>query len=349
MDDFRMTVPTSLGDVHIVAEEGRIHLDTAEMARQCGTSYFERLLEQAIGSNAIDSVAVDRDLGVATIGYDANQWDRPEALLQIARILGDDRPSGVSESEVILNLNSIPGVVTRVDRVRTVDNPPATSRGSSLRGWLSRFSPFGSSSSSPPTTTEAPRSAAVLQGIVIHYTPVEPIAADDRVEEQPEETAIERTTENDLVRVPDASLQTVGWRRVANLAAAGGCFFLSIVGFVTPGIPTVPFVLATSHFLVRSTPALNDRLRESRLFGAMVRDWEDQGGMRRSTKVRTLMVMFGLLGTTVLVSGGALPVLMMSSAMGGIDLLVILAIPTIAESADAIAEQPALTCEMAVA
>ena len=39
--------------------------------------------------------------------------------------------------------------------------------------------------------------------------------------------------------------------RLGNLAAAGGRFVMSGVGLVTPGIPTVPFVLATSYFLAK--------------------------------------------------------------------------------------------------
>ena len=51
---------------------------------------------------------------------------------------------------------------------------------------------------------------------------------------------------------------------MANLAAAGGCFVMSIVGVITPGIPTVPFVLATGYFLARSSPGLHQRFRNSR-------------------------------------------------------------------------------------
>lgn len=138
------------------------------------------------------------------------------------------------------------------------------------------------------------------------------------------------------MRRPDESageqvLVATGWRRIANLAAAGGCFALAIVGFITPGIPTIPFVIGTSHFLIRSTPALNERLRQSRLFGALVRDWEDRGGMRASTKVKTIAVMMGLLGTTVLLSGASIGVVAMTTAVGGIDLLVVLCLPTITD------------------
>ena len=40
---------------------------------------------------------------------------------------------------------------------------------------------------------------------------------------------------------------------VLYLALAGGSFAMTLVGLVVPGIPTVPFLLATSYFLARSS------------------------------------------------------------------------------------------------
>lgn len=342
-----LTIPTEIGNVHIHAEVGRIHLDASDLTNSCGTNFLERLLEQAVVSNAIDSIAIDREQGTATIAYDSKRWDVPEALTYIGRMLSGDANCAPDRSEITLNLSSIPGVVTRVDRVRSVATSGARDA-SRLRSWMTRLSPFGRKVAADSVR----ETNAVLQGLVIHYAPVEPMVAEhgERRSESPNnvellDEPVALTGIADRVPVAPAT----GWRRAANLAAAGGCFALSIVGFVTPGIPTLPFVLATSHFLVRSTPALNERLRESRLFGAIVRDWEDQGGMRQSTKVRTLVVMFGLLGATALLSGGSIPVLMMTSAVGGIDLLVVMAIPTIGEDREAGAMQPRLEYQPLVA
>ena len=35
---------------------------------------------------------------------------------------------------------------------------------------------------------------------------------------------------------------------------------MTLVGLVVPGIPTVPFLLATSFYLARSSPSMNERL-----------------------------------------------------------------------------------------
>lgn len=344
-----LTIPTEVGTIDIHAEEGCIHLDASELRQTCGTEFLERLLEQAVISNAIESICIDRTQGTATISYDSTRWSVPEALTCIGGMLSGDRVSAPDRSEVSLNLSSVPGMVTRVDRVRTVA-VPATSDASRLRNWMTRLLPFGRRIASGPVR----ETNAVMQGVIIHYEPVAPLLADaelagaDIIPEDAEASTDEAAQPMSLAtRFPVEP--ATGWRRAANLAAAGGCFALSVIGFITPGIPALPFVLATSHFLVRSTPALNERLRESRLFGAIVRDWEDQGGMRQRTKVRTLVVMFSLLGATALLSGGSLPVLMMTSAVGGIDLLVVMAIPTITEEREVTENQLLLEYQPLVA
>jgi len=344
-----LTIPTDLGRIEIQAEEGCIHLDASDLRETCGMDFLERLLEQAVISNVIESICIDRTHGTATITYESTRWSVPEALSCIGGMLDGERVSTSDRSEVSLNLSSVPGIVTRVDRVRTVA-VPGTSDANRFRNWMTRLLPFGRRIAS----RAARETNAVMQGVIIHYEPVAPLLADA-------ELAGADTLAEDAGTSTDEAAQPLGiatrfpaepatgWRRAANLAAAGGCFALSIIGFITPGIPALPFVLATSHFLVRSTPALNERLRESRLFGAIVRDWEDQGGMRQSTKVRTLVVMFSLLGATALLSGGSLPVLIMTSAVGGIDLLVVMAIPTITEERDLPENQPLLEYQPLVA
>ena len=112
---------------------------------------------------------------------------------------------------------------------------------------------------------------------------------------------------------------TSGLARAALLALAAGGFGMSVVGAIVPGIPTVPFVLLTSYFLVRSSPPLNDRLLRSRLFGPLLHDWQRYGGMRPGVKwiatISTLLVLF----TSVLafeVSGLLVLVVLVLAAVG---------------------------------
>src|SRR5262245_50893906 len=88
---------------------------------------------------------------------------------------------------------------------------------------------------------------------------------------EPEAAADERNTDP-----PVAS----GLRRVYYLALAGGSFTLTLVGLVVPWIPTVPFLLATSYYLARSSRRLSRRLARSWFFGPILTDLEKLGGLR---------------------------------------------------------------------
>ena len=80
-----------------------------------------------------------------------------------------------------------------------------------------------------------------------------------------------------------------GPRRYVYLALAGVFFVLACVGVALPGIPTTPFLLLTSYFLIRSSPALNDRLMSSKIFGPILRDWNEHGALRPRVKAVSLV------------------------------------------------------------
>ena len=97
-----------------------------------------------------------------------------------------------------------------------------------------------------------------------------------------------------------------------------GCFGMAWVGLVVPGIPTVPFVLMTAHFGLQASPALRHRLLRSRMFGQMMRDWQEHRAVRRSVQLQayfftTLIVVAGFLTSppvpilyAVMIAGSAL-------------------------------------------
>lgn len=78
------------------------------------------------------------------------------------------------------------------------------------------------------------------------------------------------------------------WKRTAYSIFAGAFFVLAFIGILLPGLPTTPFLLLTSYFLIRSSPRLNQRLLNSKWFGPILSDWQHKGGVRKSVKHRTL-------------------------------------------------------------
>ena len=120
-----------------------------------------------------------------------------------------------------------------------------------------------------------------------------------------------------------------GWRRALYLGLAIFFLVLAVLGVLLPVVPATPFLLLTSWFLVRTSPGWNERLYRTRLFGPLLRDWDEHHGVRLSVKVTAIaMVLTGM--TTSLVfaelSTGATVTLV---AIGALGIGVILRLPLI--------------------
>ena len=72
--------------------------------------------------------------------------------------------------------------------------------------------------------------------------------------------------------------------RWALLALAATCLLLGVIGVVVPGLPTTPFILLAAWAAARSSPRLHAWLLQHRLFGPMVRDWQNGGTVSRRAK-----------------------------------------------------------------
>ena len=90
-------------------------------------------------------------------------------------------------------------------------------------------------------------------------------------------------------RAPGAAPRPArGLRRLLYVGAGLVCVGMAYLGAVLPGLPTTPWVLLASYCFSRSSPRLTRWLRRSPLFGRLLRDWDEHGGIRRPVKVFTV-------------------------------------------------------------
>ena len=80
---------------------------------------------------------------------------------------------------------------------------------------------------------------------------------------------------------------------------------LGAIGVVLPGIPTTPFLILASYFLVRSSPRLHRRLLASATFGPMLRDWEAHRAI--SARLKRLAIACCVVMIILSVAFGGLP------------------------------------------
>lgn len=116
-------------------------------------------------------------------------------------------------------------------------------------------------------------------------------------------------------------------RRAVFLAGSGLFFLLAVLGILLPVLPTTPFLLLTSYFLVRSSPRLNAALLRSRTFGPILVDWQVHGGVRRDIKIKAIVVVIIAIGITIYVSGYSLLITSVVSILASIGILVIVCLP----------------------
>jgi len=116
------------------------------------------------------------------------------------------------------------------------------------------------------------------------------------------------TATGERQRIPTAAKRRATWRplsttkRICFIALAGVFFALGAAGIVLPGLPTTPFLLLTSYFLVRAWPRMNARLLKSRIFGGILRDWQQRGGVRRDVKVKAIVLVAAIVCTGLFVA-----------------------------------------------
>jgi len=78
--------------------------------------------------------------------------------------------------------------------------------------------------------------------------------------------------------------------RLLLVGAGAACLGLGAVGALLPLLPTTPFVLLAAACFARSSPSFHRALRESRLFGAVLRDWEEHRSISRAAKLKAVVL-----------------------------------------------------------
>ena len=71
-----------------------------------------------------------------------------------------------------------------------------------------------------------------------------------------------------------------------------GSFFvcLGFIGIIIPGIPTTVFLLLSAWFFSKSSPFLENWLINHKLFGRLIRDWNEHKSISRKSKIVAVII-----------------------------------------------------------
>jgi uncharacterized protein len=123
-----------------------------------------------------------------------------------------------------------------------------------------------------------------------------------------------------------------GLRRLIYQAAGWTSVGLAVVGAITPGIPTVPFVVLAAYFFVRSSPESHAWLLRSRWFGPILRDWEQYHAVKLHLKYGAVFLILLAMAVTLLV-GLPMWILLAIYACEIIGLAIVLQLPVVEQVA----------------
>lgn len=123
-----------------------------------------------------------------------------------------------------------------------------------------------------------------------------------------------------------------GWRRW--LYVSLGCVFLGLasVGAFLPGLPTTPFLILASYFLIRSSPRLHRRMLQSKTFGPLLRDWERHRGLTRRVKYIAIAACTLTIGLSIWLGGLPWPAQVLVAAAGAYGIWFVARLPVVPES-----------------
>lgn len=100
------------------------------------------------------------------------------------------------------------------------------------------------------------------------------------------------------IRADEEPAAVRGIRQGVYIALALFFFVLGVIGVALPGLPTTPFLLLTSYFLLRSSPRWHGRLVRLPMVGRHLRDWNETGRVRRKVKVVACAMVFLVIAIT---------------------------------------------------
>jgi uncharacterized membrane protein YbaN (DUF454 family) len=118
--------------------------------------------------------------------------------------------------------------------------------------------------------------------------------------------------------------------RILMISAGTLCLVVGLIGVIIPGLPTTPFLLLTAGFYIRSSDKLYRKLTENQFVGGYLTRWQTQKGLPLRTKMYSLILMWLMIGSSILWMIDSRPMQLVVLIVGLIGTLVMgFVIPTI--------------------
>lgn len=85
-------------------------------------------------------------------------------------------------------------------------------------------------------------------------------------------------------------------KRYILLGCAWVVFVLGVIGVFVPVLPTTPFLLLATFLFAHSSPRLHAWILSTKVYKTYVVPFKDAGGIDIGTKIRILLISYGVMG-----------------------------------------------------
>lgn len=118
-----------------------------------------------------------------------------------------------------------------------------------------------------------------------------------------------------------------GVRKAAYISLGWVFVVLATLGVILPLLPTTPFLLLASYFFIRSSRRLHGWLLRNRVFGPLIRDWQERGGVRPSVKFTALVVVPFVIGSSIYLGQLSSRLIIVLCVLGAVGMTVVICLP----------------------
>ncbi len=94
---------------------------------------------------------------------------------------------------------------------------------------------------------------------------------------------------------------------------------LAVLGIVVPGLPCTPFALLSAAMFAKSSDKLYNKLLNSKILGARIKEYQKQKGITKNGKVKVLILMWTmvLISTFLILKTFTLRIIILSAGLVG--------------------------------
>jgi len=96
-----------------------------------------------------------------------------------------------------------------------------------------------------------------------------------------------------ISRMPEerGRLKESTMKLVYNIAGTISLLF-AFIGIILPVLPTTPFILISAACYYKGSKKLHNWLLKNPIFGPIIKDYEKHRGMKKTTKIKALLIMW---------------------------------------------------------